>query len=67
MSKLNGRIRRLEATIPGGCPACDARSRTIYLGEDTAPATCPECGRPIEAWRFTIRIDRAEPREGDAA
>ena len=67
MRRLHGRVSALEATIPRGCGACDARSRTIHVGEHPTPAACPDCGRPIEADYFTIRIDRAGPREGDAA
>ena len=67
MGELSRRVRRLESTIASGCLACDERSRTIYVGECAVPATCSDCGRPIEVERFTIRIDRAEPWEGDAA
>ena len=64
---LTRRLEQLEATIPNGCGACDKRSRTTYVGDHAAPARCPGCGRPVEVERFTIRIDRAEPWEGDAA
>ena len=67
MSRLNGRVRRLEAAAPGGCAACDERARALSFAEDTPAGACPECGRPIEVERFTIRIDRAEPRQGDAS
>lgn len=67
MGELSRRVGRLEATIPNGCVACTERSRTFHFAEDPVPAACPECGRPIEVERFTIRIDRAEPWEDDAA
>ena len=67
MGELSRRVGRLEATIPNGCVRCHERSRTIHVGEYTGPATCPDCGRPIAVERFTIRIDRAEPWEDDAA
>ena len=67
MGELSRRVGRLEATIPNGCVACDERSRTIHVGERAVTATCPDCGRPIEVERFTIRIDRAEPWGDDAA
>ena len=67
MGELSRRVGRLEATIPNGCAACHERSRTIHFDESAVSATCPGCGRPIEVERFTIRIDRAEPWEGDAA
>ena len=67
MGSLSRRVSALEATIPSGCAACDERSRTIHVGESAGPTRCPGCGRPVEVERFTIRIDRAEPWEGDAA
>ena len=67
MRNLSDRVSALEATISSECVACDERSRTIHVGEDSGPAACPDCGRPIEVEHFTIRIDRAEPWEGDAA
>ena len=67
MRRLHGRVSALEATIAGGCAACDERSRTIYVGEHAAPPACPGCGRRVEVEHFTIRIDRAEPCEDDAA
>ena len=67
MGELSRRVGRLEATIPDGCVACDERSRTIHVGEHAVSPTYPDCGRPIELKRFTIRIDRAEPWEDDAA
>ena len=65
MGSLNGRVSALEAMIPSGCAACDERARTFYFGESSGPATCPDCGRPVEAEYFTIRIDKAEPWVGD--
>ncbi len=56
MANLSDRVGRLEATIPSGCVACDERSRTIHVGEDSGPATCPGCGRPIDVERFTIQL-----------
>ena len=67
LKRLARRLEYLEATIPNGCGACDKRSGMIHVGEHTVPATCPGCGQPIKVERFTIRIDRAEPWEDDAA
>ena len=67
MGELSRRVGRLEAAIPSGCAACHEHSRTIHIGEDAVPAACPGCGRSIEVASFTIAIDCAQPREGDAA
>ena len=67
MGELSRRVGRVEATIPHGCVACHERSRTIHVGEHNVPATCPDCGRLIAVECFTIRIDRAEPWQDDAA
>jgi hypothetical protein len=60
---LNGRVTRLERYAPlGACRSCAERP-IFNLGGAGAP--CPECGRA--PFVFTIDIDAASGREGDAA
>ena len=65
MGGLSKRLAALEAIEPT-CGTCASRPVFVF-GEAPSPDVCPECSRPITADVFTIRIDRAEPREGDAA
>jgi hypothetical protein len=67
MATTNGLIRRveaLEATVPTPtCQTCAAHPVFDMSGEEPRP--CPECGHV--GFVFTIDIDRASPRDGDAA
>ena len=66
METTNGLIRRvdrLEHRVPDApCHTCAARP-IFGMGGDAGP--CPECGR--QPATFTIDIERASGREGDAA
>ena len=66
MASLTRRVERLEG-IRGRCGACEERGRRFHVEGDEIPATCPECGRPVEVLTFTIAIDRASGRGGGAA
>ena len=66
MGDLSTRIGRLEG-IRRPCATCAARPVFVMDGRVPAPSACPECGRRIEPFAFTIDIDRASGREDDAA
>ena len=66
MGELGRRVERLEGISRPPCRGCAART-VFIMGEMPAPSTCPECGAAIVARAFTIDIDRAAGREGDAA
>jgi len=57
------RVEALESSVPpADCQTCAARP-VFILGGPAGP--CAECGRAPLA--FTIDIDRASARDGDAA
>ena len=66
MGELGRRLERLEAASGPPCATCAARP-VFIMGDMPAPSTCPECGAAIVPRTFTIDIDRAAGREGDAA
>ena len=66
MGDVDRHVAALEA-IGARCRSCEGRATTIRIGGPTAAEACPACGATVPPLVFTIDIDRASGREGDAA
>jgi hypothetical protein len=75
MSRLEGRLRQLEARY-GGCPGCAERPRIVGFSCPSRPWTpppdedvgpCPDCGEPRDVIIIRLSFDWDAPEaEGPA-
>ncbi len=81
MSRLSGRIRRLEERY-GDCPSCRGRTTLLEMvtpdgrrsprAKDADRSSCPDCGAPREVIEIVLAYDPdafpdydAQPCEGE--
>jgi hypothetical protein len=73
MSRLDGRIRRLQARY-GGCPGCAERPPIVGFSCPSRPwrpdaqgdvSSCPDCGQPRDVTIIRLAFDWGPDEETD--